>query len=216
MSRAPALAAALLLALSDATGLSAQAPAGDAGSVTLGVGVLAPRTTFRDPSFGESGFENGLAVGVSAVTWPLLDRRLGLRATLVRSETDGRNETSELAPLAVNDPNVYLFTAEVAARYPTAAGYPYLSAGYGVKHYTWAVSAHEASRFGAWTVAGGYVLRAAALGRFGVVAELRGYRSEFRAFGIDDGSWEPGPYGGEVGGVANLDLLLTTGLSVHF
>src|SRR5690606_25211109 len=91
---------------------------GDAGyeiaSATLKMGMLSPRTTFTDNSFGESSFSNGLAVGVTATAWPVFNRRVGLKAQIIRSETDGQNETSEFAPIAVNDPTVYLYTLELA------------------------------------------------------------------------------------------------------
>jgi hypothetical protein len=185
-------------------------------SVNLRVGLLAPQTTFNDPSFGESSFDSGFALGMTAAAWPILDRKVGLRGSLIRSRTDGQNATSEFAPIAINDPTVYMYTLEGAVRLPMAAGFPYASVGYGGKHYTWTTSAHKVSRFAAWTAATGYELRPAALGPFGVVAELRGYQSNFRGFGIDDGSWEDGPYGGRVGGVKNVDLLFTTGFSLHF
>src|SRR5690606_27506513 len=135
-------------------------------------------------------FDNGLAIGVTAAAWPSwpLDGKLGLRASLIRSEVDGQNETSEFAPMALNDPTVWTFTGEVAARLPMGSGFPYLSFGVGVRHYTWAVSVHEVSQFFTWTGALGYELRPAALGPIGLSVELRGYRSDFRAFGIDDGT----------------------------
>jgi hypothetical protein len=216
------LGAALLIAATAGAELHAQAaaPGHDIASVGLKLGLLSPRTTFDDASFGESSFSEGLAYGVAVNTWPMLGRRVGIRGQLVRSETAGENSTSDFAPIAINDPTVYLYTLELAVRQPvelgSLTGVPYLAAGYGGKQYTWAVSQHKTSRFGAWTAAGGLELRPTALGAFGVSTELRAYGSEFRAFGIDDGTWEDGFYGGKVGGVDNLDLLLSTGISVHF
>lgn len=214
------LASALAVAMST-TDLAAQVLNNprlgeELASVNFRLGLLAPQTTFTDESFGESSFDNGVALGFSVAAWPAFNNRVGLRGTLVRSQTDGRNSTSELAPIAINDPNVYFYTLEAAVRAPMGAGFPYISAGYGGKHYTWAVSAHKVSRFAAMTAAAGYEMRPAALGPFGLNAELRGYRSNFRAFGIDDGTWEDGPYGGLAGGVKNLDLLFTTGFSLYF
>jgi hypothetical protein len=210
-----------VLALASAAESSAQLPAGprageELGSVAVRLGLLAPQTKFQDDSFGESSFDNGMALGVSVATWPILGNRIGLRGSMIRSQTDGRNSTSEFAPIAVNDPNVYLYTGEIAVRQPMANGYPYVAVGYGGKHYTWKVSSHKVSRFATWTAATGSDLRPASLGMLGVNVELRGYRSNFRAFGIDDGTFEDGPLGGKVGGVKNLDLLFTTGFSVYF
>jgi hypothetical protein len=218
------MAAAVLLLAASASTLSAQLavpePGREIASVAVKLGVLSPRTTFNDASFGESSFEEGMAVGVAVSAWPLLGRRVGFRGQLMRSQTDGENSTSELAPIAVNDPNVYLYTLELAVRQAMSlgavSGAPYLSAGWGGKQYSWAVSQHKTSRFATLTASTGVELRPRALGAFGVNAELRAYSSHFRAFGIDDGSWSPGFYGGEVGGVENLDVLLTVGASLNF
>ena len=220
---ASAVLAAILL-LASRAGLEAQifdAPAlgDDLGSVTFHFGMLAPRTTFEDDMFGKSSFDNGLAIGLTVTawpSWPFDDGNLGLRTSLIRSAVDGQNETSEFAPVAVNDPTTWTFTTELVGRLPMGSGFPYASLGVGIRHYTWAVSVHEVSRFFAWTGALGYEFRPAALGPFGFSAELRGYRYDFRAFGIDDGTWEDGPYGGKVGGVPATDLLFTTGMSVYF
>ena len=217
-------AAALMLVFASGPTLQAQLaspePGREIASVGIKLGMLSPRTTFTDASFGESSFEEGAAYGVSVATWPLLGRRVGIRGQMIRSHTDGENSTSELAPIAVNDPTVYLYTLELAVRQAVnvgaLSGAPYLAAGWGGKHYTWAVSQHKTSRFAALTAAAGIDLRPAALGAFGLNAELRGYNSKFRAFGIDDGTWENGFYGGKVGGVENLDMLLTVGASLNF
>lgn len=213
-------------ALSAPAALEAQffGTGGDAGyeiaSATLKLGMLSPRTTFTDDSFGESSFANGFAVGITATTWPAFSRQVGLKAQIVRSETDGQNEMSEFAPIAVNDPTVYLYTLELAARKPFWAGMtsvvPYLSAGVGGKHYTWAVSQHKSVRFNALTAAVGMEVRPPMFGAFGINTEVRGYRSDFRAFGIDDGTWSDGFYGGKVGAVDNYDLLISTGISLYF
>jgi hypothetical protein len=190
----------------------------DLGSVAFHLGMLAPQTTFEDEMFGESSFGSGLAMGLTAAAWPTwpLDGKLGLRVSMNRSEVDGQNSTSEFAPMALNDPTVWTITGEIAARLPMGSGFPYASVGIGGRHYTWARSVHEVSQFLAWTGAVGYEYRPATLGPFGLSAELRGYRSDFRAFGIDDGTWEDGFYGGDVGGVPATDLLFTTGVVVYF
>lgn len=185
-------------------------------SFNFKLGLLAPQTSFDDPVGGTSSFDSGLAIGAGFSTWPMFNRRLGIRGGIVRSQTDGQNSTSDLAPIAVNDPNVYLYTLEAAFRMPMGSGFPYVSAGYGGKHYTWAASAHKVSRFSAFTAAAGYEMRPHALGPFGLNLELRGYQSNFRAFGIDDGTFEDGPLGGNIGGVKNLDLLVTAGFGFYF
>jgi len=184
-------------------------------SVHLKTGLLAPMTTFDDPDFGETGYANGVAFGAGVSVWPALDRRLGLKVTLIRSNTDGEAD-SEWAPIVVNSPTVWAFSTEAAFRLPMAGGYPYISAGYGLKQYTWVTATYQADRDGALTGAVGYELRPGALGGLGLNFELRGYRTEYRAFGVNDGNWTDGPYGGNVGGVSNLDLLFTTGVSIHF
>jgi hypothetical protein len=224
MIRSVLSAAAVLLVAASASTLHAQLavpqPGREIATIALKLGVLSPRTTFSDASFGESRFKQGTAVGVSVAAWPLLGRRVGIRGQMVRSHTDGQNSTSELAPIAVNDPNVYLYTMELAVRQAMSVGpvrgAPYLAAGLGGKQYNWAVSQHSVSRFSTLTAATGVDLRPKRLGAFGINTELRAYSSHFRAFGIDNGSWSPGFYGGKVGGVENLDMLLTVGASLNF
>jgi hypothetical protein len=222
---AESAAAVLILSLTIAGSLNAQlsnaaGPGTEIGQATIKLGVLSPRTTFTDDSFGESSFGDGMAIGLQAAAWPMFGNRVGVRGELVRSETDGKNEQFEFAPIAVNDPTVYLFTLELAVRQPVTlaniVAVPFLSGGYGGKHYTWAISQHKSSRFGTWTAATGLDLRPTRLGSIGITTELRAYGSTFRGFGIDDGTWAPGFYGGDVGGVNNLDMLLSTGISLNF
>ena len=150
---------ALLLGLGWSSAAEAQLLGGgpqhgnEIASFNLKLGLLSPQTDFDDPVGGQSSFDNGMAIGVGVTTWPMFDRRLGLRGAIVRSRTDGQNSNSDLAPIAVNDPNVYLYTLEAAFRLPMGSGFPYISAGYGGKHYTWASSAHKVSRFSALTAA---------------------------------------------------------------
>jgi hypothetical protein len=220
---------ALLTIISSAVDASAQfrpapRPGNDWGTARVGLGVFAPLTTFHDDTYGESRFESGAAIGVSVLTFPF-QGRLGFGAQLYRSRTNGANDQYEFAPLAVNDPVQWIFTADVALRQMMDSGYPYVSVGGGLKQYNWAVSRHKEDRFFVWNVAAGYELRADALGSFGLNAELRYYRSSFIGFGIDGGNWRPGDreaipgvgfYGGEVDGQASTDLLFTLGLSVPF
>jgi hypothetical protein len=194
-------------------------PGNDYGSVTVHAGLLSPQTKYRDASFGESWFESGFALSASATAWPTRGR-WGVRAQLVRSKTDGSNATFPLAPIAVNDPTQWIVTGEAIVRLPmdfgSLAGFPYLSAGVGAKQYNWAVSVHQEDRSFLWTVGLGADMRHSLLGRFALNVEGRAYFSEFKFFGVDDGTWEPGFYGGEVGGVGTRDFLFSTGLSFVF
>lgn len=224
-------ALALLLAIGSASELSAQlgnaaAVGDDWGSLGVNLGLFAPMTTFEDDQFGESSFENGGAIAVTGTAWPLYGRRLGVKVGIVRSETEGYNETSEFAPLPANDPTQWLLTAEAVGRIPMASGFPYVSLGAGMKQYNWANAVHDEDRFLAITGSLGYEFRPRQIGPVGFNAELRGYYSKFRGFGIDDGTWEVGTpaiegqdigfYGGKVGGVNNFDVLFSTGLSLYF
>jgi hypothetical protein len=212
------LTVGLLLAAS--APLSAQVlPGNDWGAVTVHAGLLSPQTKYQDASFGESWFESGFAVSASAVVWPT-QGRLGIRTQLVRSRTDGANASFPLAPIAVNDPVQWIVTGEGVFRLPvdfgSLAGFPYLSAGVGLKQYNWATSVHQEDRSFLWTVGLGADARHRLLGPFALNVEGRAYFSKFKSFGIDDGTWEPGFYGGTVGGVATRDFLLSTGLSFVF
>lgn len=191
-------------------------PAGqEIASIHLKTGLLAPMTTFQDEDFGETSYANGLAFGAGVSVWPAFDRKLGVKVNLIRSKTDGVADT-EWAPIVVNSPTVWIFSTEAAFRLPMGNGYPYISAGYGLKQYTWVTATYQGDRDGALTGSVGYELRPAALGGLGINLELRGYRTEYRAFGVNDGTWEDDVMGGKVGGVSNLDLLFTTGISLHF
>jgi hypothetical protein len=217
MLRTAAYAAVFL-----AVGASASAqtlPGSDHGSFTVHVGLFSPTTTYRDASFGESSLQSALATGGSVTTWPTAGN-WGIRAQVIRSKTEGYNAQHEFAPLAVNDPTQWLVTAEAVVRKPMTSGsvswFPYLSAGVGGKQYNWAVAVHSEDRFFLWTLATGFDVRHRLLGPLAFTGEARGYFSEFHGFGIDDGTWEPGFYGGKVGGVATRDLMFTTGFSLVF
>jgi hypothetical protein len=216
----PLLVTVLLVAVSSDRLSSQVLPGNDFGTFSLHAGVLAPLTTFEDPSFGESKLESGFALGASITTWPTRGR-WGFRAQLIRSRTDGTNAQYEFAPLAVNDPTQWIVTGEFALRQPmdlgALAGFPYVSAGVGAKQYNWTDAVHQEDRFLAWTFALGAELRHSALGPFALSLEARNYFSKFKAFGIEDAdSWEPGFYGGNIDGVNNHDLLFTTALGWVF
>jgi hypothetical protein len=199
----------------------------------IDLGMFSPRTTFRDDMFGESNFESNPAIGVSAAAWP--HQNVGVRLKVIRSETDGVNEANVYAPLAVQDPTQWSFSAEVTARYLLDVGTlsvrPYLGLGAGMRHYTWKAARHDESKFFTWTAAGGADIRPAALGPFGLNVELRGYRSQFNAFGVHGGNWRPGTparpvaddvgtdigfYGGVVDKLWSHDLMLTVGVSYSY
>lgn len=222
---------ALVLAISFASEGAAQLAVDDRESratFSVDFGAFSPMTTFEDEMFGESGFETGAAIGVSAAAW--ITERIGVRAKVLATRTDGTNETSDLAPIAVNDPNQWSFTAEATARQPFESAsfsvYPYIALGAGMRHYTWAAARRNEDKFFALTGALGAELRPAALGPFGIVGEIRGYRSQFRAFGIHGGNWRPGTraregtdigfYGGVVDKLWSHDLLFTVGLSYNY
>jgi hypothetical protein len=183
------------------------------------VGLLSPQTKYHDTSFGESWFESGLALSASAVAWPT-ESWWGIRAQLVRSKTNGMYATFPLAPIAVNDPTQWILTGELIARksvdFGTLVAIPYVSAGVGGKQYNWAVSVHQEDRGMIWTVGLGTEARHRLLGPFALSVDGRAYFSKFKSFGIDDGTWEPGFYGGKVGGVATRDFMISTGLSYVF
>jgi hypothetical protein len=106
---------AVALAAAGAVEVSAQSGAREWASFSVEYGAFSPRTTFEDPAFGKSSFETAGAIGFAVAAWP--HERLGLRLKAVRSDTNGTNETSEFAPIAVQDPRQYSFTGEVTARH---------------------------------------------------------------------------------------------------
>lgn len=230
------VAVAFLLAIPSGSDLNAQG-AGDRGELaTFGVdfGAFSPMTTFEDEMYGESSFETGASIGAYAAAWP--HDRFGLKFKVVRSQTDGANESFEFAPLAVQDPTQWSFTGEVMARTSELGGgslsfTPYVGVGAGMRHYTWEHARHNESKFFALTAAGGADIRPAALGAFGVTAEVRAYRSHFNRFGINGGNWRPGTparpvpdevgtdigfYGGEVDKVWSNDFLFSVGVAYHY
>jgi hypothetical protein len=226
-----ALKGVVVVLLAIATASESEAQEGpNWASLGLHVGFFSPLSTYEHDMGGapaESSFNSGIALGASANAWFAFDRRLGVRVELIRSETEGENSLSDLAPIAVNDPVQWLYTAEFIGRMPMGESLsPYVSLGAGMKQYNWKQAIHDEDRFLTLTGSVGAEVRPAALGRFGFTAELRGYQSEFKAFGINDGSWETGTparegtnigfYGGVTEGLNNIDLLLSTGLSYTF
>jgi hypothetical protein len=234
MRIAASVAIAVLLSLQPSANLHAQlfgdapAPGQDFGSARLNLGLLSPLSTFTDPSFGESSFASAPTIGASVLVWPW-QGNLGIGAQLFRSKTDGENETSEFAPIAVNDPVQWFLSAELAYRFLSVvdSGFPYLSAGVGLKQYNWATyGPHRETRNVTWGFGGGFEVRPAAIGPLGLTVDVRSIHSSFIAFGIDGGNWEKGDwepnapglgkYGGIVDGQANHDLFITAGLTFPF
>jgi len=214
------LATAVLIAVADAGVASAQffggPPSGaEIATVHLKGGLIAPISTFDDVDMGETSYANGVVYGASVTAWPALGRKLGVMVNILRGQTDGVSEY-EWAPIVVNSPTIWLLTTELAGRLPLGSGAPYVSLGAGMKQYTWVNASYLADRDFALTGSLGYDLRLPSLGGLGFHAELRGYHSEYRAFGVNDGDFEDGPMGGKVGGQQNIDLMFTTGLSIHF
>lgn len=226
------VAIALLLTASSVTGVSAQEGREWA---TFGVdfGMFSPMTTFEEPSFGNSSFESAMALGFSVTAWP--HERFGVRGKISRSRTNATNENSEFSALAVQDPTQWSFTGEVTARHMLEMSdigvNPYVALGVGMRHYTWHAARHDESKFFTWTAAAGADVRPEALGPFGITVEVRGYRSQFNAFGIHGGNWRPGTaarevddaigtdigfYGGEVDVLWNHDVQLAVGLTFSF
>jgi len=225
--------AAVLVAMATAPGISAQLSAGpsvgdEVASFAIHFGMLAPVTKFDDPTGGQSSLESGASFGASALAWPY--ERIGVRVKVMRSSNSGTNDQFPYAPLAVQEATQWFLTGEVVVRQPfdtgTFSGFPYLSAGVGGKQYFWSAALHDEERYFAFTGAGGIDLRHASLGRFGLNAEVRAYRSNFNSFGINGGNWRVGTpanplepvgfYGGVTDDVTNWDVLFTTGISMSF
>jgi len=230
--KAACVAAALLLVSAPLSRVAAQ---DDDHFATFGVsaGAFSPRTTFTDPSFGDSHFESAAVLAASATAWP--HPKIGIGIDVTRTKTNGANETSEFAPLAVNDPTQWTFTTELIGRYGFELGAvdinPYLSAGVGLRHYTWHAAIRDESMFLTMTGSLGMEIRPAAFGPFGFTAEVRGYRSQFDAFGVNGGNWRPGTparpvdpatgtdigfYGGVVDKVWSHDVLFLVGIAFNY
>ncbi|MEX2570736.1 MAG: hypothetical protein WD737_05475 [Gemmatimonadota bacterium] len=227
-------ALALFLTIGATSELRAQVAIGDDwGSAGARIGYFAPISTFEDRQFGgENSFGNAFAIGATASVWPMFDHRVGFRAEIVRSATDGKNSQTEFAPIALNDPVQWLYSLELLARQPMGTIAPYVGVGAGFKQYNWAVSLHDEDRSFLWSVAGGLEVRPG-VGPFGLTVDLRSYQSKFQGFGVNDGDWSPGGpdniarptpegmtdigfFGGETGGLSNMDLMLSTSISYTF
>jgi hypothetical protein len=206
-----------VLALAGVQKASAQTGyAEERGAIYLKGGLISPMTTFQDEDFGETSYSNGAVYGLGGTLWPALGGKGGLIFNVLRGKTDGQAD-DPMAPIVINSPTIYLATAEAAFRLPMSAGYPYISLGYGMKQYTWVNVPKQNMRDGALTGSIGYELRTSSLGMWGVNFELRGYRTNYRAFGVNSGETDiNGAMGGTIDGVSYTDLMFTTGVSLNF
>lgn len=172
-------------------------------------GAIAPQTTLPDGSSHASG----AAVGASGMVWPL--RYLGARLSVAYGKTAGVHG-EEFSAAAAHDPKVWLYSAEVAVRYPFEGGgvvwFPYLSAGPGGKSYRWAI---DRPRIGdsalALTYGGGVDIRPRGLRGVGVVVDVRNYRSRYMWHGLGVRATVP-DY--EAHGPMLNDLLVTAGITI--
>lgn len=154
----------------------------DFASLSVHGGVVAPTTTLPDGS----SHANGAAVGVSGRLWPT--RYLGVGARFVHGETEGV-EGERFSAAAAHDPTVWIYSAEIALRYPFVGNriswFPYVSAGPGGKSYRWAI---DRPRIGdsafAWSAGGGIDLRPTNSGRFGFAVDVRNHRSRYMWHGL--------------------------------
>jgi len=193
---------------------------GDLGTVSLHFGTVDPRTTFDDGS----RFQRGTAVGVSGTIWAF--RNLGFRGNVTKSQNDGHNPQDPEAAIAVQDPDVWLYSGEAVLRLPiitrAVAVTPFLSGGIGGKTWDWKVKTiADVER--AWTGALGLDFRPLSLGRVGLVTEARAFRSQFHAFGYRVYYWHEAAMGIVEGEDAywgksthHNDLVVTVGLSLNF
>lgn len=158
-------------------------PGEDLGSLALLFGSVAPQSSLPDGA----SFASGIAIGGSASWWPF--RYVGFRGHVVRAKTDGQ-EGHEFSSVAFEEPVVWLYSADVAVRYPLVgqriALAPYIAAGYGGKSYEWSLNrlsagSHGNTTFG-WTLAGGAEIRPGSSGWYGLRLEIANQRSEFRFF----------------------------------
>lgn len=173
----------LLCMVLSGSGVSAQWDAGvpgeDIGSITLTAGSVLEGSKLPDGA----SFASGFALGASAAVWPF--RYLGFRGNIARAKTDGQ-EGTEFSSVSFERPTVYLYSADLALRYPLVGEsfsvVPYIAGGYGGKHYNWSINRTNAGSAGrtsfSWTMAGGAEFRSS--GVFGLRVEVLRQRSEFK------------------------------------
>jgi opacity protein-like surface antigen len=226
MKSALALAGAVVLSLLHVQQLTSQLTqarlpgSGDIATIAIHYGAVDPQTTFDDGS----SFLRGSTLGLSATAWAF--RHLGFRGNVYKSHNDGHNPQNPTAAIAVQDPDIWLYSGEVVLRYPintdALSVSPYVGAGFGGKTYDWQVKT-VGNVWRAWTQSVGVDLRPAAMGRVGLITEVRHYRSDFKAFGYEVYYWHEAAIGmvedqkshwGE--STTHSDLVLTAGFSVNF
>jgi len=188
-------------------------PGEDLGSISLLGGLLQPNTTYDDGST----FESGMGFGASVAVWPW--RHVGVRATLLRGRTEGK-EGEVFSPLRFQNPTIWLYNLDLALRYPlmtesSLALAPYIAAGVGGKTFRWDPSWPEQIGFTSRTLtaAGGIEVRPTGGGRaLGLIAEVRGYRYGYTGFQYQ---WGDG-IGRHIGDPQDsTDLLFTLGLTLN-
>lgn len=182
----------------------------DIGSLGIIAGVVSPTTTLPDGSSHDAG----TAIGATGTVWPL--DYLGARASVVYGKTAGVHG-ERFSAAAAHDPKVFLYSAELAIRYPFAgerfSWFPYLSGGPGAKSYRWAI---DRPRVGdtsfAWSIGGGVDVRPTRSGSVGIQVDVRNYQSRYQWHGLgyraavpDDQAWGP---------ILN-DVVITAGLTLN-
>jgi len=186
----------------------------DLGSLAIHLGTVVPTVTFSDGSSHDSG----LTLGASASWWPF--RHLGFRASGFRSQTDGV-EGDQFSAVALQNPTVYIYGVELAARYPMGGGAiawaPYLAGGPSGKTYRWSIDVPKASSTSwGWNVAGGVDIRPR--DQFGVLVEARNHRSQYLWHGLGEGSTvhrDTGRTMKDTTGPSVSDWVVTVGFSVN-
>jgi len=175
-------------------------PGEDVLSFGLHVGMLAPTSDLADGT----SFESGTSIGLSLTWWPYA--RLGLQGFAFRSETEGVATPPTAA--SFHDPVVKGFSVGPAVRLPMSGGRfalaPYASAGIGAKHYAWAVRRPSASDAAvAFSLAGGIDIRPVSSPQFGLIVDVRNYRSDY--------AW----HGFQSDGQTQNDIILAAGMSLN-
>jgi len=200
----------------------------DRVSVGLHLGAVAPNTTFSDGS----SYDSGVAVGALVSWWPL--SHAGVRSRLTRSSHEGQHGEI-FSPVGAESPAVWLYSWELAVRYPVTSGtrldwFPYLGGGWGGKTYQHSFGRRASSAWGL-SMSGGVELRqkSGSLSNLGLVLDAQYYanRTPFRR----DKTSRPHPQydnrRGDVTGVekdflgipgANeqKDLAFTIGFTLHY
>lgn len=177
-------------------------PGEDHVSLALMYGRYAPTSDLGDgTSFGRGG-----GLGVAAAWWAT--RHLGLQGSVFQGTTEARAPDEGPTSASWFDPKVWAFGVGPAFRRPAEFERvhlsPWVTAGVGAKHYRWAVYPPRRSNTTlAWSLGGGVDIRPTAAPQYGLVAEVRGFRSKYPWHGFQP---DPQPQN---------DLAVAVGLSVN-